>query len=188
MPPPKQSRPHNRSWYERGLRMTGPVHFEAEPGARPDARPLEVPKPALVMAAALIVVVFLLCISARIFGFGAFAERQSVVLAERQLTFADESNGGIRVVDATTQALAASLPPGTNGFLRGALRALTRGRSSAGIGQTVPFRLVRYADGRLVLIDPTTKRSVTITSFGSTQIEAFDRLLRPMANSTAATP
>ena len=113
--------------------MTGPVHFEAEPGASPDARPLEVPKPALVMAAALIAVVFMLCIAARIFGFGAFAERQSAVIAERQLLFSDESNGGIRVVDATTKRLAASLEPGTNGFLRGALRALTRGRTSAGI-------------------------------------------------------
>jgi putative photosynthetic complex assembly protein len=163
--------------------MTGPVHFEAEPGARPDARPLEVPKAALVTAAALITVVFLLCIAARIFGFGAFAERQSAVIAERQLLFIDESNGGIRVVAATTQGLAASLAPGTNGFLRGAVRALTRGRTRAGIGQTVPFRLVRYADGRLVLIDPTTKRSVTVTSFGATQVESFDRLLRPMASS-----
>ncbi len=188
MPLPTPFRPRNRSWHERGFRMTGPVHFEAEPGARVDARPLEVPKSALVTAAALIAVVFMLCIAARIFGFGAFAERQSAVIAERQLLFIDESNGGIRVVDATTQGLAASLEPGTNGFLRGALRALTRGRSSAGIGQAVPFRLVRYADGRLVLIDPTTKRSVTVTSFGSTQVESFDRLLRPMAPSAAATP
>ena len=168
--------------------MTGPVHFEAEPGASPDARPLEVPKPALVMAAALIAVVFMLCIAARIFGFGAFAERQSAIIAERQLLFTDESNGGIRVVDATTKRLAASLEPGTNGFLRGALRALTRGRTSSGIGQAVPFRLVRYADGRLVLIDPTTNRSVTVTSFGSTQVESFDRLLRPMPGSAAVTP
>jgi putative photosynthetic complex assembly protein len=168
--------------------MTGPVHFEAEPGASPDARPLEVPKPALVMAAALIAVVFMLCIAARIFGFGAFAERQSAIIAERQLLFTDESNGGIRVVDATTKRLAASLEPGTNGFLRGALRALTRGRTSSGIGQAVPFRLVRYADGRLVLIDPTTNRSVTVTSFGSTQVESFDRLLRPMPSSAAVTP
>lgn len=188
MPPLKPLRPHNRSWHERGFRMTGPVHFEAEPGASPDARPLEVPKSALVTAAALITVVFMLCIAARIFGFGAFAERQSAVIAERQLTFTDESNGGIRVMDATTHTLAASLPPNSNGFLRGALRALTRGRSSAGIGQTVPFRLVRYADGRLVLIDPTTKRSVTVTSFGTTQVESFDRLLRPMPSSAAVTP
>jgi putative photosynthetic complex assembly protein len=149
---------------------------------------MEVPKPALVMAAALIAVVFLLCISARVFGFGAFAERQSAVLAERQLLFIDESNGGIRIVDATTKGLAALLEPGTNGFLRGALRALTRGRSSAGIGQAMPFRLVRYADGRLVLIDPTNNRSVTVTSFGSTQVESFDRLLRPMPSSAAVTP
>lgn len=155
-----------------------PIHFEPEPGARTDAPPLQVPKPALVMAAALIVVVFTLALSARVFGFGAFAEQPpSAVIAARQLTFTDASDGGILVVDATTKAVAASLPPGTNGFLRGALRALTRGRSMAGIGREAPFQLVRYADGRLVLSDPMTKRSVTITSFGATQVEAFDRLL-----------
>jgi putative photosynthetic complex assembly protein len=61
--------------------------------------------------------------------------------------------------------------------LRGALRALTRERALAKIGRQQPFRLVRYADGRLVLHDPATKQQVTITSFGPTQIEAFDRLL-----------
>ena len=41
----------------------------------------------------------------------------------------------------------------------------------------MPFRLVRYVDGRLVLHDPATKQSVTVTSFGQTQVESFDRLL-----------
>ncbi len=138
---------------------------------------MHVPKPALYMAAALIVVVFSMAISARVFGFGAFREMPSVVLAERQLTFTDAKDGGILVEDAQTHVLAANLPPSTNGFLRGALRALTRARALAGIGREQPFRLVRYVDGRLVLHDPATTQHVTITSFGPTQIEAFDQLL-----------
>jgi len=158
--------------------MSGPIHFEPEPGARPGGNhPLNVPKPALVMAAAMIVVVFSLAISARLFGFGAFKETAVAVLAERQLTFTDVKDGGIIVEDATTHAIAAQLPPASNGFLRGALRALTRERNLAGIGREQPFRLVRYVDGRLVLHDPATTQSVTITSFGETQIESFDRLL-----------
>jgi putative photosynthetic complex assembly protein len=129
------------------------------------------------MAAALITVVFALAISAKVFGFGAFHEKAVAVLAERQLTFTDEKDGGIIVEDAQTHAIAEHLPPASNGFLRGALRALTRERNLAGIGRQQPFRLVRYVDGRLVLHDPATTQSVTITSFGETQIESFDKLL-----------
>jgi putative photosynthetic complex assembly protein len=157
--------------------MSSPIHFEPEPGARADAPPMRVPTGALYMAGALVAVVFALAVAARVFGFGAFRERPSAVIAERTLRFADERDGGIRVTDGTTGAVAAALPPGTNGFVRGALRTLTRARALAGIGDTQPFRLARYADGRLVLHDPATGQHVTITSFGPTQVESFDRLL-----------
>ncbi len=157
--------------------MSGPIHFEQEPGARAGAPPLIVPKPALIMAAALIVFVFGLAISAKVFGFGAFKETATAVLAERSLRFVDQPGGAITVMDATTNTVAAELSPNTNNFLRGAMRALTRERRLASIGPDVPFRLVRYVDGRLVLHDPATKQSVTVTSFGRTQVESFDRLL-----------
>lgn len=158
--------------------MSGPIHFEPEPGARADSTGMHVPKPALIMAGSLIVFVILLAASARIFGFGAFRETATTVLVQRDLRFADAPDGGIIVTDASTNTEAAHLQPGTNGFLRGALRALTRGRALAKIGQEVPFRLIRYTDGRLVLLDPATSEQVTISSFGHTQVESFDRLLQ----------
>jgi putative photosynthetic complex assembly protein len=158
--------------------VSGPIHFEPEPGARPDAAPITVPKPALYMAAALIVFVIGLAASARIFGFGSEHDRVGTVLVQRDLQFADAPDGGIIVTDANTKQQSARIDPGTNGFIRGSLRALARGRAAAGIAHDVPFRLVRYTDGRLVLIDPSTRQTVTISSFGHTQIESFDRLLR----------
>ncbi len=158
--------------------MSGPIHFEPEPGERPgSAATMNVPRPALIMAGLLVLVVFALVISARVFGVGASHEPTAAVLAERQLTFTDAKDGGIIVEDAKTHTVAAMLPPATNGFIRGALRALTRERALAGIGREQPFRLVRYVDGRLVLHDPATTQHITITSFGPTQIESFDRLL-----------
>jgi len=70
------------------------------------------------------------------------------------------------------------------------LRALTRSRMAAGIGHAEPFRLVRYTDGRLVLHDDATRQQVTITSFGPTQIESFDNLLKtkPGPGPTVAPP
>jgi putative photosynthetic complex assembly protein len=137
-----------------------------------------VPKPALYMAGALVLLVITLAASARLFGFGAFREVATTVQVQRDLRFSDAADGGIIVMDANTNQQSALLQPGTNGFLRGALRALTRDRALAGIGHDTPFRLVRYTDGRLVLIDLATKRSVTITSFGHTQVESFDKLLQ----------
>jgi putative photosynthetic complex assembly protein len=157
--------------------MSANVHFEPEPGSR-DAMPgIGVPKPALYMAAVLILMVFALAISARVFGFGAFAEPQGTVLLTRTLTFTDAADGGIYVHDAETKTLATTLEPGTGNFVRGALRALTRKRRLAKIGPEIPFVLTRYDDGRLVLRDSATKASVTVSSFGPTQMEAFDPLL-----------
>ena len=136
-----------------------------------------VPKPALYMAAALIAITFALAISARVFGFGAFAEPTAKPLITRSLTFTDADDGGIYVHDAETNTLATTLAPGTSGFVRGSLRALTRKRRLANIGADVPFELTRYEDGRLVLSDPLTKAIVSITSFGPTQVAAFDSLL-----------
>lgn len=163
------------------------IHFEPEPGSR-DAMPgIGVPKPALYMAALLVLVTFALAISARFFGFGAFAEPSDVpVLASRALTFTDQPDGGILVHDADTKQLAITLPPNSGGFIRGSLRALTRKRRLAKIGPETPFVLSRFEDGRLVLDDPATQASVTISSFGPTQIAAFDSLLFAPATAAAA--
>jgi putative photosynthetic complex assembly protein len=159
--------------------MSASIRFEPEPGAREGDPGIPVPTPALVMAGALVVVVIALAVAARWFNTGAFREATTAVAVERSLRFTDALDGGILVTDGATGARAASLPPGTNGFLRGALRTLSRARRAAGMGPDAPFRLVRYVDGRLVLHDPATGQHVTITSFGATQVAAFDRLLPP---------
>lgn len=154
------------------------IQFEAEPGARPDARPITVPRPALYMAGTLIVFTFGLAIAARYFNMGGFREVATTVQAQRALFFADQPDGGILITDGATGQQVTRLPAGTNGFLRGSLRSLTRARRAASIGAAQPFQLIRYTDGRLVLLDPATTKHVTISSFGPTQIESFDKLLR----------
>lgn len=154
------------------------IVFEAEPGAEQGAPPMHVPRGALVLGGAMIGFTILLAASARLFGFGAFHDTLAREVTSRELQFVDMPSGGVRVLDAPGHAVVAELQPGTNGFLRGALRTLTHARRVNGIGAAPPFRLVRYTDGRLILIDPSTQQRVTITSFGPTQVEAFDRLLR----------
>jgi putative photosynthetic complex assembly protein len=67
--------------------------------------------------------------------------------------------------------------PGTNGFVRGTLRALARGRRQADLGRDIPFRLAAWRDGRVMLQDTATGREVELNAFGDTNKDVFLRLL-----------
>jgi putative photosynthetic complex assembly protein len=92
------------------------------------------------------------------------------------LRFADAPDGGILVYDATTGALAGRVAPGGDGFLRGALRAMTRGRMLAHAGPERPFVLTRWSDGRLTLDDSVTRMHVAVSAFGPAQVASFERV------------
>ena len=55
-------------------------------------------------------------------------------VAQRALRFADAPDGGILVYDGASAEVALTLPLGTNGFLRGALRGLADRRHSRNAG------------------------------------------------------
>jgi putative photosynthetic complex assembly protein len=97
-------------------------------------------------------------------------------VAERALRFEDRPDGSIAVVDGATGALVASVQ-GEQGFLRGALRALSKQRKAHGIGAEQPFALIARTDGGLTLFDPVTSQRVDLESFGPTNAGAFAPLL-----------
>lgn len=96
----------------------------------------------------------------------------------RELRFVDLPDGGVGVIDVRDGARIATFE-GENGFLRSTLRGLARERKRSGIGEEPPFELVGRADGRLTLIDPSTKRVIDLESFGPTNAAVFARLLPP---------
>jgi len=98
-------------------------------------------------------------------------------LQQRQLVFEDRADGAVTVRDAANAAAFAVLDPGTNGFIRAALRGMARERMREAHGPEIPFRLVAWDDGRLTLDDPATGRRIDIKAFGHTQAEAFVRFL-----------
>ena len=98
------------------------------------------------------------------------------VALARDLLFEDRDDGAVTVRDAAG-AFVAVLPPGTNGFVRGALRGLARERRREEAGASAPFHLSEYADGRVILEDPATGRLVDLRAFGATNAAAFARLL-----------
>lgn len=155
------------------------IHFEPEPGQRSADGTIKVPKPLLYMCGALAVFAYGIAISASQFGWFRDPPLVSPVVESRAYTFVDAMDGAILVYDRTGQQLLSKLEPGTFGFLRGSLRALSRHRMLAGVGAEPPFHLVRYADGRIQLEDSTTTQEVVVTSFGPTQIAEFERLFNP---------
>jgi putative photosynthetic complex assembly protein len=98
-------------------------------------------------------------------------------MAERELRFADRGDGAIVVSDAQTGAVVEVVPPGTENFVRGAMRGLARQRMVGRIAQDEPFRLSAWPDGRLTLLDTGNGNTMELHAFGRTNAEAFLKLL-----------
>jgi putative photosynthetic complex assembly protein len=99
------------------------------------------------------------------------------VVESHDLRFEDRADGAVLVYDSGDGSLAYTIEPGTNGFVRGVLRGLVRDRRADHIGSTPPFRLTRWANGRLSLDDPSTGRHVDLEVFGPTNAAAFADIL-----------
>ncbi len=139
------------------------------------------PRGALVGAAVLVGATIALAAAARWSGFGTTQLPETAAVTVRDLRFDDRADGAVVVHDARTGELVEVVQPGTNGFLRGALRGLARERRAHGIGSEPPFRLAAGTDGRLTLEDPSTGRRIALEAFGPANSGAFARLLADVA-------
>jgi putative photosynthetic complex assembly protein len=135
------------------------------------------PKGALLGAAAVIGLSLILAGLGRLTGLGTTQMPAAVPVEARELRFEDRADGAVAVYEGRDGRLVDLVAPGTNGFLRGALRGLARERKRQDIGVEPPFRLTRWADGRLSLEDPATGRRIDLEAFGPTNAAAFARLL-----------
>jgi len=127
----------------------------------------------------IVLVTFTLAVLATQFGIGKSRDEYGAAVAQRSLSFDDAPDGGIVVTDGATGALALTLPAGTNGFLRGSLRALADRRRISQLPHDAPFLLTAWQDGRITLDDPLTKQRIAVSSFGPTQVKSFVALLDP---------
>ena len=135
------------------------------------------PRGALIGAGSLVLASLLMVATARITGYGPAKPTVSAVVERHDLRFEDRADGAVLIYSAATDRLVDTLPPGTNGFVRGVLRGLVRERRADHIGSAPPFRLTRWADGRLSLDDPSTGRHVDLEVFGPTNAGAFADIL-----------
>jgi len=103
-------------------------------------------------------------------------QRAAVPTVQRSLVFLDQKDDGVLVGDGLTGETLTVLY-GEQGFVRGALRALSRERHARGLGANLPFDLVARVDGRVTLMDPSTGHRVDLESFGPTNTAEFARFL-----------
>jgi putative photosynthetic complex assembly protein len=136
-----------------------------------------IPRAALMGAATLVCGSLILVGVARLTGYAPAKPPASAIIQSQELRFADRADGAVLVYASEKDVLVDTLPPGTNGFVRGVLRGLVRERRADHIGSTPPFRLTRWADGRLSLDDPSTGRHVDLEVFGPTNAGAFAEIL-----------
>jgi putative photosynthetic complex assembly protein len=132
----------------------------------------------ILMAAGVLVLGSLLTVTiARLAGYGPEKPPVSAVIQSCDLRFEDRADGAVLIYSAATNQLVDMLEPGTNGFVRGVLRGLVRERRAEHVGPAPPFRLTRWADGRLSLDDASTGRHVDLEVFGPTNAGAFADIL-----------
>lgn len=134
------------------------------------------PKIPLYSAITVVVASLMLATVSRIVGLPPDIET-APVMAQMDLRFADRADGSVLVTTADGREISVA-GPGTNGFLRGTMRGLARGRMLVNAGAEVPFHLTSYANGRLTLDDPVTGRRIDLEAFGPTNSGVFAEFLK----------
>ena len=155
----------------------------------PNTMSISQPFPRMPLLGAAALVAFALCVA--LFGRAAGQGNPAnpgVATAERSLRFDDRADGAV-IVSLAPSGQVLDVMTGQNGFLRGTLRGFARIRRLNGIGSGPPLDLVGYADGQLILGDPSTGRHVELEAFGSENEAVFVRLLtmQPKSVSSAQT-
>lgn len=107
------------------------------------------------------------------------AEANVSPVTGRRLTFADLSDGSVRISDADSGSELALIVTETKGggFVRGVMRGLARERRMQGIGAAPPFALTLWEDGSLSLKDEATGRMIELGAFGPDNRATFIALL-----------
>lgn len=97
------------------------------------------------------------------------------IVAERSVILQGKSAQSVSVLDANGAVLM-DLPHG--GFITVIQSGLHRARTVARVDQSLPIRIVEFANGRLTVIDDATGWSAELGAFGSDNRAAFERLMQ----------
>ncbi len=143
---------------------------------------IDIPRIVLRAAIALMVVSVLAAVWGRQTGQGVMLTAPATAAEERHLSFTDAPDGVLRIADATSGQVVALLSTGQDGFIRGVLRGLSRGRAVNRMTGGDVYVLTRWDDGRLSITDPVSGERFDLNAFGSDNLRAFAQLLTSQEN------
>ena len=107
------------------------------------------------------------------------AAAKVAAVKSRDLSFADQPDGSLRITDVSTGKTAGVVARGsTSGFIRGVMRGLMRNRQQRGVGIAPPFRLTKWANGQISITDSTSGYVTDLSGFGDTNRAAVEALLK----------
>jgi putative photosynthetic complex assembly protein len=141
------------------------------PTRSPDAIPRS-----LILGMGAMVVVTLLSVGAFRLSGSSTHTADAAPIAQRSLRFEDGADGSVLILDGRT-GRELDRVQGEAGFLRGALRVMSRERRMRDLGSAPAFDLIARADGRLTLMDAATGERIDLEAFGPTNAMTFARLL-----------
>lgn len=98
-------------------------------------------------------------------------------LEARDVRFVTAGDDTIIVLDAASGETIRVIQPSEEGFIHGSLRGLSRDRKLRGLAYDLPYRIIRWDDGRLTLSDIATGMRVQLDPFGPANAGAYARFL-----------
>lgn len=139
--------------------------------------PERIPPLLLFGGGALMVMAILVTAFASLTNIGVQNSAALEVTESLAIQFKDDADGGISVYEYETGKRIWIYPPETGGFVRTAMRAVVHKRKVSGIGAEDPFLLMRTANGRLLIRDPQTNRSIGLEAFGDANANDFAQII-----------
>lgn len=135
------------------------------------------PKGVLLAVAALLSFTIIMIAVARITGTMLDQAPMTAEVQSRDIVFMDREDGSTDVKDVATGEVIQTLPPGSEGFIRGVLRSLARQRKGYDATLAEPFHLARRQSGDLTLKDPVTGILLDLRAYGETNQASFAALM-----------
>lgn len=134
------------------------------------------PKGALLAAASVVLFALAIATTARLTGIGVSKTPEAPVAQSRELRFSETEDGRLLVFEPGGTSPVGVLGRDHHGFVRVVLKGLARERMLHETDRGSPVRLVSLTDGRRLVEDPTTGRSINLRAFGAGNAEAFTML------------
>ncbi|MEM9624931.1 MAG: photosynthetic complex assembly protein PuhC [Pseudomonadota bacterium] len=151
--------------------------------AKPEYR-AEIPKPLLIGAGIMMVTAMVFAAVAKRMPEEAGQQtiKSELLAAEaagdsRRLRFEHRPDGSMLVLDAADESQIATFAPGANGFVRMVVRSMVNERRLSGADYDAAFHLQRRINGKLMIADPATGRTISLASYRGEIAQSFEELM-----------